>query len=44
MRDEEELKEGFEKGEVIEGIRVNRDQIVGSQIACEIESENVNME
>ena len=30
--DEEGLKEGFEKGEVIEGIRVNRGQFVGIQI------------
>ena len=30
--DEEELKEGFEKGEVIEGIRVNGGQFVGIQI------------
>ena len=29
--DEEELKEGFEKGEVIEGIRVNGGQFVGIQ-------------
>ena len=30
--DEEGLKEGVEKGEVIEGIRVNGDQFVGIQI------------
>ena len=30
--DEEELKEVFEKGEVIEGIRVNGGQIVEMQI------------
>ena len=27
--DEEELKEGFEKGDVIEGIRMNGGQFVG---------------
>ena len=31
--DEERLKEGFEKDEVIEGIRVNGGQTVGSQKA-----------
>ena len=30
--DEEGLKKGFEKSEVIEGIRVNRVQFVGIQI------------
>ena len=30
--DEEGLKEGFEKGEVIEGIRVNGGETVGVQI------------
>ena len=30
--DEEGLKEGFEKGEVIEGIRVNGGEFVGIQI------------
>ena len=30
--DEEGLKEGFEKGEVTEGIRVNGGQFVGIQI------------
>ena len=30
--DEEGLKEGFEKGEVIEGIRVNGGEFVGVQI------------
>ena len=30
--DEEGLKEVFEKGEVIEGTRVNRGQFVGIQI------------
>ena len=30
--DEEELKEGFEKIEVIEGIRVNGGEFVGIQI------------
>ena len=30
--DEEGLKEGFEKGEVIEGIRVNGGELVGIQI------------
>ena len=29
--DEEGLKEGFEKGEVIEGIRVNGSELVGIQ-------------
>ena len=29
--DEEGLKEGFENGEVIEGIKVNGDQYVGIQ-------------
>ena len=31
--DEEGLKEGFEKGEVIEGIRRNGGEFVGIQIA-----------
>ena len=31
--DEEGLKEGIEKGEVIEGIRVNGDEFVGIQRA-----------
>ena len=31
--DEEGLKEVFEKGEMIEGIRVNEGQFVGIQIA-----------
>ena len=30
--DEEGLKEGFEKGEIIEGIRVNGGDFVGKQI------------
>ena len=30
--EEEELKEGFEKGEVIEGIRRNGGEFVGIQI------------
>ena len=30
--DEKGLKEGFEEGEIIEGIRVNGGQIVGMQI------------
>ena len=30
--DEEGLKEGFEKGEVIEGVRVNGGEFVGTQI------------
>ena len=30
--DEEGLKEGFEKGEVIESIRVNGGELVGMQI------------
>ena len=35
--DEEGLKEGFEKGEVIEGIRGNGSTFVGMQPTCEIE-------
>ena len=31
--DEEGLKEGFEKSEVIEGIRMNGSEIVGIQMA-----------
>ena len=38
------LKEGCKKGEVIESIRVNGNEIVGIQIAWEIEWEGVDME
>ena len=42
--DEEGLKEGFEKGEVIEGIRVNGGQFVRIQITREIECSDVDVE
>ena len=42
--DEEGLKEVFEKGEVIEGIRVNGGQFVGIQITLEIECSGVDVE
>ena len=41
--DEEGLKEVFEKGEVIENIRVNGGEFVGKQITCEIEWECVDV-
>ena len=42
--DEEGLKEDFEKGEVIEGIRMNGVQFVGIQITREIEYSSVDVE
>ena len=42
--DEEGLKEGFEKDEVIEGIRVNGGEFVGMQITWEIEWEGMDVE
>ena len=41
--DEEGLKERFEKGEVIEGIRVNGGEFVGIQITRNIEWEGVDV-
>ena len=41
--DEEGLKEGFEKGEIIEGIRMNGCEFVGTQITWEIEWESVDV-
>ena len=41
--DEEGLKEGFEKGEVIEGIRGDGGQFIIIQVSGEIEWEGVDV-